>query len=262
MEDNVYKKAKDTKKLESRSDINTKYGEFDFSVWTKNLIRNLAVNNVLDVCCGTGNQLVLYARIPEVKMLFGVDISKEALKKAEERLKPLLPKDRFILIQSPMEEMFKNPILNSKKYNLISCFYGLYYSKNVTSTIEEMIEHLDKKGNILIVGPFGKNNASLFSLLEKYFKLPESVIRSSTTFMEEEVLPIVRKYCVITQKYFFNRIRFPNPESLLAYWKSSTFYFPEYEDEVLIEIKKYFNFNKEFIIEKHVMAIIGEKNEK
>jgi ubiquinone/menaquinone biosynthesis C-methylase UbiE len=257
--DDIYKKAKNTEKVESRSDINIKYGEFDFSAWTKDLIKDLAVNNVLDVCCGTGNQLVLYASIPKVKMLFGVDISKEALKKAEERLRPLLPKNKFILIQSSMEEMFKNPILNSRKYNLISCFYGLYYSKDVTSTLEEMIEHLDKKGNILIVGPFGKNNASLFSLLEKYFKLPELVIRSSSTFMEEEVLPIIKKYCVVTQKYFFNRIKYPNPESLLAYWKSTTFYFPEYENEVFAEIKKHFNFNKEFIVEKHVMAIIGEK---
>ncbi len=256
---NVYRKAIISKKVKLRSESNSIFGQNDFEYWSKKLLAGLAYGCVLDVCCGTGNQLVLYAALPNVTTIFGVDISMESLTKSEERLADLKSDKRIILIESEMESMFEHEKLLGHRFGLISCFYGLYYSKNLASTIAEMIEHLYPDGTILIVGPYGNNNASFFSLLEKYFTLPELVIRSSSIFMEKDVLSVLKKKCEVKQEYFTNTIVYPNAQALINYWKASTFYFPQYEKEILTELNGHFANHNDFVMEKHVMAILARR---
>ncbi len=255
----LFEKATSSKNLTERSSSNQQYASNDFTSWSNSLVNNISFSSVLDVCCGTGNQLVLYCSRPQVSLMAGVDISKQAIETARERLQKIGQNKRLILKTTKMEDMFRNSELKYIKFDLISCFYGLYYSNNVKNTLSDMIEHISASGTILIVGPYGRNNASLFDLVGRHFRLPELVVSSSRTFMEEEVLPFLSKRCEMEQKIFVNKICYPNPESLIDYWKASTFYFPEYENKVSADINTYFLYHKEFVVEKHVMAIIAKR---
>jgi SAM-dependent methyltransferase len=201
----------------------------------------------------------LYNSRPQASLIAGVDISRQAIEAAMERLRKIGSNKRLILKNVKMEDMFLDSELEDIKFDLISCFYGLYYSANVNNTILSMMEHVSRGGTIFIVGPYGNNNASLFDLLSRHFKLPELVSRSSKTFMDEEVLPLLSKKHEIRQEVFVNRIHYPTAEALINYWKASTFYFLEFEYEVSKEINKYFSHHKEFVVEKHVMAIIAKR---
>lgn len=255
----LFEKAISSEDLIERAGGNQRYASGDFNGWVKSLFDGLNFSSVLDVCCGTGNQLVLYGMMPQVSLIAGVDISEEALEVARKRLKKIDSHKKLILKHAKMEEMFTDSDLSGLKFDLISCFYGLYYSKSVENTVTGMIEHLSNNGRLIIVGPYGENNAELFKLLNRHFTLPEPVKKSSSTFMEEDLYPILSKSCDVRKKTFVNRINYPDSAALVKYWKATTFYFPEFEQKIIEDLEAHFSHNKEFVVEKHVMAYIARK---
>lgn len=252
-------KATSSKNLIGRAAGNRLYAKKDFSLWVSTLLDKISFSSVFDVCCGTGNQLILYAARPDVTSIVGVDISKEALGVAKERLEKTGTTARITLKEIKMEEMFSDSQLKNMCFDLVSCFYGLYYSQDAAKTLQEMIEHLKDTGTILIVGPYGKNNATLFSLLERHFRLPELAKRSSSTFMEKEVFPILSQNYSVESEGFVNEICYPSAKTLIDYWRSSTFYAPEHEGAVMRDIEARFSGHGEFIVEKHIMAYIARR---
>jgi len=244
--------------LKERSNINSVYGTNDFDTWVNDLIDGIEFNSVLDICCGTGNQLVKYAVKNEKAKIVGVDLSRESLQVADKRLQAQGTAG-FKLNAISMEDMFAGADLIMSKFDLISCFYGLYYSQDVNKTIQQMIAHLTNRGSILIVGPYGKNNATLFEILQRHFRLPELVIRSATTFMEHEVYSLLKEATEVTVNSFVNPIRFPDADSIINYWRASTFYSGNHEDLVRKDVEQHFEKHGEFVMEKHVLAYLARK---
>ena len=125
MQNELLKRAVSSAGLDSRSSANQRFAQNDFTSWTRNLIGGLGFTSVLDVCCGTGNQLVLYAERPRVKKIVGVDASRESLDKAKERLADKVESGPVILKALKMEDMFNDADIAKERFDLISCFYGL-----------------------------------------------------------------------------------------------------------------------------------------
>jgi len=255
----IFEKAASITNLIERANCNRRYASNDFDAWINSLFEGLDFSSVLDVCCGSGNQLVLYGKRPRVSLIAGVDISKEAVKTAYERLKKFRMRRRLVLKITKMEDMFEDPCLGKLTFGLISCFYGLYYSDNIGKTVAGMMDHLSGGGRLIIAGPYGKNNASLFRLLSRRFTLPDFVVKSSSTFMEEEVYPILADRCEVEKKVFVNKINYPDPAALMAYWKASTFYCSKLERKIAEDLEAHFSRNKEFSVEKHAIAYIARK---
>lgn len=240
-----------TEHLINRYKTNQMFGKNNFDEWTDKLITDIKFKSVLDVCCGTGNQLVKYMRPGTV--VTGIDISKEALKIAEGRVKGVN------LINVAMEDMFVHPDIKDKSFDLISCFYGLYYSKDVNKTLCEMLEHLSESGIILIVGSIGQSNESLFSVLRKYYDIPEFVTKSCSSFILSDVVPTLDKLCSVRTKYFHNEIVYSKASDLMDYLRSTTYFKEEYTDDVKQDIEKIISLRGNFIVKKEVMAVIAQK---
>ncbi|MDD5680704.1 MAG: class I SAM-dependent methyltransferase [Candidatus Omnitrophica bacterium] len=252
-------KAVSSRGLTGRIDANRLYAKNDFNLWVAGLLDKIDFLSVLDVCCGTGNQLVLYAARPKVARIVGLDVSKDALAAANERLSKINSRASIELREGRMEDIPAMPGLKSEKFGLASCFYGLYYAKTPVKTLNDIMARVSEDGTVLIVGPYGGNNASLFSLLNRHFTMPELITRSSTTFMNKEVYPALKAGCIVEEERFVNPIIYPDAEALLNYWRASTFYFAEHEDAVRRDIEDHFSAHKEFIVEKHVKAYIGRR---
>ena len=248
--------------LENRSTINKKFATSDFDSWVESIINKIKFSDVLDICCGPGNQLTLYAKKRETLTLTGVDISHDSLDVAHSRLSEIDVIDKTLLIEEKMDNIFSSDAISKSKFDLISCFYGLYYADNVALLLDKGVEHLTDNGHILIVGPYGENNKAFFNILEKYFELPELVYRSSCTFMENEVLPALAPKLKLEKKYFLNKIRYPDVSSVMDYWKSTTFFNGKFEKNVQDDLEIHFQSNSEFVIEKHIMAIIAKNDNK
>ena len=134
--DSVKELAVNSGRLRGRSDSNREFGSNDFDAWVNCLIDGLESSCVLDICCGTGNQLVLYAAKEAVKRIVGVDLSAESLGVAQRRLGDKSHTDIVELIHAKMDEAFVHSSICGTKFDLISCFYGLYYSDDVVSLLK------------------------------------------------------------------------------------------------------------------------------
>lgn len=253
---NLLNLATNSQSLQNRAAGNQQFSSADFNGWVKDLFEPYSMDSVLDICCGTGNQLVIYAE-KSVKSITGLDISSQSIEKAQQRL--IGYQGDLNLVSASMEDYLSNSPDNSKDF--ISSFYGLYYSKNINKTCQQVHNVLQTNGHFLICGPYGNNNASLFSLLEKYYTLPEFVTYSSATFMEETLAPILSSFGMsLEENFFVNTISYPSTDAVISYLKSSTFFNDKYINEIKSDLNQHFENHTSFAVEKHVMALIAKKN--
>ncbi len=255
------RRAIDSQGLQGRNEANRQFGSSDFPGWVRGVLQSLSFSSVVDICCGTGDQLVLYKDRPELERLVGVDLSEDSLKIARERLNEKADASQTSLLAEQMDKVFSSTDLADKKFDLISCFYGLYYSNDTARLLREFVEHLNPGGSILVVGPYGENNRSLFQLLEKHIAIPELVTHSSTIFMTGDVLPTLQNCLDVHTETFVNSIRYPSVESVIEYWRASTFYDETREEDVIGDLKAHFERADEFTVTKHVMAAIGRRRD-
>lgn len=247
--------------LAGRSDANARYAGADFHGWLAEMIGDLRFTTVLDICCGTGNQLVLYAGTPGVNSIVGIDLSGESLATARRRVAAAGYQDRIELEAIAMEDAFTRPPVAGRSFDLISCCYGLYYARDVASMLDSMLQRTAAGGAVLIVGPWGANNADLFRLLQRHVTLPELVLRSATTFMEQEVLPDLRARAHVSTRTFVNPVTFPSAQSVMDYWRQTTFFDPDGESAVQRDLDAHFAREDAFVVEKHAMACIARPRE-
>ena len=255
----VLKSATISRASEKRADVNRRFGNADFGEWVKSWLNKLPTERVLDLCCGTGNQLVLYAARRDCRVIVGVDISQESLDVATSRLAAMNAVDSVTLECADIDDEFVRPALVNRDFNLLSCFYGLYYAANPAAILKSAADAVTNGGAVVVVGPYGRNNASLFEILERHYELPELVVKSATTFMVEVVVPALNESLSVRRETFLNRVHYPDSETLLDYWRASTFYNGDKHEAVATDIEHHFSQHGEFVVEKHVMAVIGVK---
>ena len=245
--------------LDVRAGDNARYGSGDFDGWSRGLIENLKFASVVELACGTGNQLCIYAKRPGMTRLVGVDLSGKALAQAGERLKQLGASARISLLELPLDDAPRAKDLSTETFDLVSCFYGLYYAADPGKVLEGFIDRLTENGSVIVVGPHGKNNATLFDILERHTRLPDLVVYSATTFMNEAVMPVLRRRLNCRIETFVNPVIYPDTDAVMRYWKASTFYDAKVERAVRDDIDAAVRRDGRFVIEKHVMAAIGTK---
>ena len=243
--------------LVARAAGNKRFAGADFEGWVGAILDQLSFANVLDICCGTGNQLVLYGARTDVKDMVGVDLSAASLARAAARLRDL--EVSVELVEAAMEEAFAHPAIQASRFDLISCFYGLYYAADPAETLARMIAQCGDDGAVLIVGPHGENNAALFNILERHFEISPAVLSSAATFMADIVVPVMDRELRLEKRTFVNPVRYPNPGEVLDYWRNSTFFSAPHEAAVARDVTAHFERHGEFVVEKHVMAAIGRK---
>ncbi len=243
--------------LSVRAAGNKRFAGANFDGWVGAILDDLSFASVLDICCGTGNQLALYGALPDVTHLVGVDLSAQSLDKARARLGEL--DVAYDLIETPMEDAFAHPAIDGRAFDLVSCFYGLYYAEDAAHTLAQMIAQCGEGGAVLIVGPHGSNNSALFELLQRHFEVPPAVLTSAASFMSETVLPVMARGLRVETQTFVNPVRYPGPDEVLNYWRNSTFFSAPHEAAVARDLAAHFERHGEFILEKHVMAAIGRK---
>lgn len=250
-------RATNSEYLSARAAGNKRFAGADFDGWVGALLDSLSFASVLDLCCGTGNQLTLYGARPSIANLVGVDVSVTSLETARLRLSKL--DVSFDLIEIPMENAFTHPAIDGQGFDLASCFYGLYYAQDAAHILAQLIAHCNDGGTVLIVGPHGRNNWALFDILQRHFDIPPAVLSSATNFMADTVLPVMARELHLETQSFVNPVRYPNPSEVLNYWRNSTFFSAPHKAAVERDLAAHFERHGEFILEKHVLAAIGRK---
>lgn len=259
-EETILSRSKEARLLDKRIAENISAGEIDLVGWIFDRIMVKPGAHVLELCCGTGLQtLRLLDLVDCTGHVVALDISHEALATLASKV-DAVQLSRLTIIEANMGELrqaLDRAGLQKTCFDLIFCAYGLYYSTDAEQVLQEAKRWLKPNGAIVIVGPFGPNNAPLFELLQQSgVNISTSVNYSSQSFMYDKVIPwATRNFHSVVINTVVNRIRWASPEKILNYWKNSTFYKIEQLTAVEERVNKYFDHHSEFVNEKWIMMV-------
>jgi ubiquinone/menaquinone biosynthesis C-methylase UbiE len=205
--------------------------------------------NALELCCGVGAQTKYFAQKIKQGNLDCIDINPESIEKA----KASIDNEKVNFIVSEIDDAEQHI---DKKYDIIFCAYGFYYSKSPEQTHTTLKSQLKKKGRFVIVGPTCGNNFPLFEIVKNIgCKIPDAVIDSSEKFMLRFLEIFLQNYNEVKMHRVINKIAYSSHDQLLEYWKNTTFYFPGKEEEFLAASKEIFPEN--ITIDKSIAYLEG-----
>jgi len=118
--------------------------------WRKSLVEqvhSVHLNRILDVCTGTGDLAVEFARRYPMAQIIGIDISDQMLKIGQEKIKKSGLDDRILLQQS---DLFHLPF-KDQFFEAVSIGFGFRNLHDFRGGIKEMARVLKKNGVLLIL---------------------------------------------------------------------------------------------------------------
>ena len=126
--------------LNNRLSAHANYAKFEINEWIIPKLEIKEDDQVLDIACGNGKQLIpISETINKNGSITGLDISKDLLDEIKSKINGsynLNNSNTIILKQGNMEEI--ENIFNNKRFDLIYCCFGLYYSKDYKKTINDI----------------------------------------------------------------------------------------------------------------------------
>lgn len=257
----VLKTAQNASHLKGRIEAN-KDQQTNLNQWVFGLLPVQAGWKVLELCCGTGAQTAyLAAEVGPEGHICALDISAEALEHIDKTLGKQYH-NRFTTMEVDIDDFSDHLASNGYAepfFDLIFCSYGLYYCSNIQKTLADIEGWLRPNGKIAIIGPFGPNNKLLYDILHKNgVTISDYVMHTSKTFMTLDVLPwATEKFENVSIHSLVNPVVWDKPETLMTYWKNSTFYDQAKHDSVLCHVEKHFQQAGEFVNKKWVMLLIA-----
>jgi ubiquinone/menaquinone biosynthesis C-methylase UbiE len=251
-------RATQSELLEQRIAENAAAQQIDLATWIFERVAVRPGHHVLELCCGTGGQtLPLLERVGETGQVVALDISKAALDTLISKAGPVYSK-RLSCVEAGLDNLsssLQGIAARSGGFDLIFCAYGLYYSSDAERTLREARVQLKPNGIIVVVGPFGPNNKSLFDLVRASgVAIADPVVFSSESFMLRTVLPWgARNFESISVHTMVNPVRWTTPERVLNYWQNTTFYDAEKRSDFEGLLHSHFAEHPVFVNEKWVM---------
>ena len=147
---------------------------------------------VLDLCCGTGDLALQFARTePRLSKIVGVDFSEEMLKIARNKQqKKQLPKQLLKQSVKQSEKQLKGQTGRHKptiikwlcadaesvplpggQFDYVTCAFGIRNMQNIQTALREMFRLLKPHGRLVILEFAMPRNRLLSALYECYFRL-------------------------------------------------------------------------------------------
>lgn len=235
--------------------------QIDLGQWIFERLAIASGYRVLELCCGTGAQTMsLLSLVGDVGHVVALDLSQKALESLSEKIDANLA-SRITLIESNMDDFssaLENIGLPKTYFDLVFCGYGLYYSQDAIKLLTESKSWLKPEGAMVIVGPYGFNNESLFKILRQCdVNIPDYVIYTSQDFMHQVVVPWATiNFRSIRIATLINPIRWTSWDEVVSYWQNSTFYDPMKLNTVKQVMREHFIRNTEFVNHKWIMMVL------
>lgn len=246
-----------TTALDNRTSTNQRFGDKDLEEWLIEKLSPRKGEHILDVGCGTGSQLIKLAKFTETDYsCVGLDISESSITQAAKKAGESGVKVKLVIESM---DRIEETGLEDGSFDTICSTYSIYYAADVKRVLETLKKKTKPTGRIAITTPYRDNNQGWFDFLKQFMKLPVNVERSSSTFMEEEIIPFAHQYFSnVTTFEFVNNISIPTYEDLRRYWVSNIYYKEELDPGFEKYAKEHFMENDSFGFFKKALLVIME----
>lgn len=243
------------KKLNIRSNSYKGNSSLDLNKWIIDFLKPQKEDIILDLCCGTGNQVLIYSDI--CKKVIGADINKSIIDTLKHNKKNISLK---------IQDIDKKLHWKKETFDIVSCCYGIYYANNIENTLNEMKRVLKKGGKLFICGPTKENSIELNELHRNVSMCDiSSIYNYRSERIENEVIPtLMELFNDIHTKQFINKLSFKDTESFMKYYTSSLLFKENtINEKITIEnmkrtINEYIINYGEYIIYKRGIGVIAK----
>ena len=206
------------KALANRITSHKKFSNFDLHSWVKKNIKIKNGDRILDIGCGDGNFIKLFHQMNCGGEIIGVDKNDILINSARKKFK-LKRNIKFI------KGDFDNIKFSKKKFDCIFFIYSIYYTENSSKLILKVLNYLNEKGKLIIVGP-GANNAKQIDKLNFLVtkKRPNKEYRFRQQRIEKEFYPLLKKHFSskkVNLKLINNHMAFKTDAQLADYYWST-----------------------------------------
>lgn len=254
MSDQFTRRARDSEALRTRTGVTAALAERDLEAFMLKLLELKEGERVLDIGCGRGKQLFVYAGAvgPEGRVL-GIDASPGSI----EYVTRMALEGGLNHVAALELDMDALPSAALGPFDAVVSAYALYYAQRPADILTAARKALRQGGRALVVAPTEGNNREFFAILSRYAEIPEN-IRESHGFLPLVVLPACRRlFDTTTFVSFPNVLTFDSPEPLLEWWRSSTFFHEEALHGVTRDVEEHFQQHGVFKLHKEAGAVLA-----
>jgi ubiquinone/menaquinone biosynthesis C-methylase UbiE len=208
-------------KLQIRIRAHKEFANFDVSTWIDEFCARSPRRRVLDVGCGSGNHLGIYAHHagPSGRVV-GID-----------RDRGLVDAARAAHAGTPQVEVIVGSMdeplpFADASFDLCASNFAIYNAADPRATLAEIRRVLAPGGQVLLIGPTRNNAAEIYEFNHRLTGVaidPITLIR--TDRLRQEILPIARElFSEVTEEVLHSRLTFPNADEFLLYFQSTMVY--------------------------------------
>jgi ubiquinone/menaquinone biosynthesis C-methylase UbiE len=250
------KSVSEEQALNVRIATHEKFAKYEVNDW---ILKNLKLKKgekILDIGCGSGKQLIPYAKlVGKDGLAYGVDASEDVLK---ETMGAAKKEGISIKVKQCKMEELAECIGKKKQFDAIASSFAIYYSKNIDKTVSDIRLLLKDGGRVFVCGPTEGNNRELAELHAKVAPLPDKFFEH-VGFMANTALPTFRRHFKnVKTSVFKNPIVFPNKQALLDYWNSYTLFNEGVKAKFEELVDEYFNKKSKFTTHKVVLGVLAK----
>lgn len=221
--------------LANRITSHKKFSNFDLHLWIK---KNVKINNgdrILDIGCGDGNFIKLFHQMNCGGEVIGIDKNNALISSAKKKFKSK-KNIKF------MKGDFDSVKFSKKKFDWIFFIYSIYYTENSSKLILKVLNYLNEKGKLIIVGP-GTNNAKQIDELNFLVtkKRPNREYRFRQQRIEKEFYPLLKKHFgskKVKLKLINNHMTFRTDIQLANYYWSTLLWRQSLQKLRIYDLKK------------------------
>ncbi len=199
--------------LENRLKINRCYGTKDIRPWIIDLLKPTINEKILDVGCGSGEQVIPFAKETKNKSeIIGIDVSKKLLNLAKKEAE-----EKGVKIKLLRHDANNNLPFDDEYFDAVTCCFTIYHIKNRLNLINEFYRTLKPGGRLLITGPDPENNQEMFDFFKKVNIKISQMPRD--LFKNEIGNNLEKKFSKEKYSVFKNKVNFPSTTDFISYIK-------------------------------------------
>lgn len=205
-------------KLQIRIRAHKEFANFDISDWIADFCAAAAARRVLDVGCGSGQHLAIYAEHagPSGRVV-GLDREPKlvAAARAEHQNTPQIE-----VIVGSMDDPLPFP---DGSFDLCFSNFAIYNASDPASTLREIRRVLAPGGQVVLIGPTRNNAREIYEYNERLTGVaidPITLVR--TDRLRQEILPLVKELFAHVEEHVLKSfLTFPNGDEFLLYFQST-----------------------------------------
>lgn len=217
---------------------------------------NLPEGDVLDLGCGTGKQVRLFAPLlPTGARFHALDLSPDSL----HELAPFQASNPKVqLHQGSFDQL--PPLLAGSKFALVYSAYALYYTQDLSKLLTAISNMLLPGGRFWLIGPAPGNNRAFLDILEAQYPTDAFLRHVSEGFAQEvrDKATALGLHAVRSER-LENEIRYESPAAFMAYLKNTLYYQSGHDAAILKGLQENSAPDGSFTVTKCVASLQFQK---